>query len=127
MFIVGKVVGIIIDCIFFEERKIKRIFIREKENPFQLKYEITLAEKSIKNRYATFIVICIFISIISWYYISCFNNTYPGVKIEWIKSSVLNIIVIQILSILIAFLQAILREISFQFKMEKLFKFQQYI
>ena len=127
MFIVGKVVGIIIDCIFFEERKIKRIFIREKDNPFQLKYEISLAEKSIKSRYATFIAICIFISIISWYYISCFNNTYPGVKIEWIKSSALNIIIMQILSILIAFLQAILRELSFQYKMEKLFKFQQYI
>ena len=127
MFIVGKVVGIIVDCIFFEERKIKRIFKREKENPIQLKYEISLAEKSIKSRYAIFIVICFFISIISWYYISCFNNTYPGVKIEWIKSSVLNIIVMQILSILIAFLQAILRELSFQYKMEKLFKIQQYI
>ena len=76
MFIVGKVVGIIVDCIFFEERKIKRIFKREKENPIQLKYEISLAEKSIKSRYAIFIVICFFISIISWYYISCFNFIY---------------------------------------------------
>ena len=80
--LVGFIVKIIIDCIFIEEKKIKRIFLREKEDPIQLRYEISITVRSIKNRYTIFIILCIFISIISWYYISCFNNVYPGVKVE---------------------------------------------
>ena len=124
---VGIVVGIIIDCIFIEEKKIKRIFLREKEDPMELRYEISLTVKSIKTRYTIFIFLCIFISIISWYYVSCFNNTYPGVRIEWIKSSIIIIIIMQILSILIVLLQAILRSLSFHYKSEKLFKVKQFI
>ena len=125
--LVGYIVGIIIDCIFIEESKIRRIFLREKDDPLQLRYEISVNSKSIKNRYTVFIILCIFISIISWYYISCFNNTYPGVRLEWIKSSIAIIIIMQILSILIILLQAILRSLSFHYKSEKLFKIKQYI
>ena len=119
------IVGIIIDCIFIEEKRIKRLFLREKENVLQLRYEISLLVKSIRFRYSIFIFICFFISIISWYYVSCFNNVYRGVKIEWIKSSITLIFIIQILSILIVFLESLLREISFKCKSEKIFKFKQ--
>ena len=105
--IVGYIVGIIIDCIFIEESKIRRTFLREKDDTLQLRYEISVNVKSIKNRYTVFIFLCIFISVISWYYISCFNNTYPGVKKEWIKSSITIIIIMQILSILNILLQSI--------------------
>ena len=124
---VGLVVGIIIDCIFIEEKKVKRIFLREKEDPMQLRYEISLTVKSIKTRYTVFIFLCIFISIISWYYISCFNNTYLGVRGEWIKSSIIIIIIMQIISILSVLLQAILRSLSFHYKSEKLFKMKQFL
>ena len=125
--LVGYIVGIIIDCIFIEESKIRRIFLREKDDPLQLRYEISVISKSIKNRYTVFIILCIFISIISWYYISCFNNTYPGVKKEWIKSSITIIIIMQILSFLNILLQAILRSLSFRCKSEKLYKIKQII
>ena len=125
--IVGYIVKAIIDCIFIEEKKIKRIFLREKEDPIQLKYEITITIKSIKNRYTIFIILCLFISIISWYYISCFNNVYPGVKVEWIKSSITIIIIMQILSFLIVLLEAILRSLSFHYKSEKFYKIKQLI
>ena len=125
--LVGFIVGTIIDCIFIEEKKVRRIFIREKEEPLQLKYEIYQTVKSIKNRYVIFIFLCIFISMISWYYISCFNNTYPGVKSEWIKSSIVIIIIMQFLSLLIVLLQSILRSLSFYYKSEKLYKVKQLI
>ena len=125
--IVGYVVGIIMDCIFIEESKIRRIFLREKDDPIQLKYEISVNAKGIKNRYTVFIFLCIFISIISWYYISCFNNTYPGVKNEWIKSSITMIIIMQILSFLNILLQSILRSLSFRYKSENLYKIKQII
>ena len=124
---VGLFVGIIIDCIFIEEKKIRRIFLREKEDPIQLRYEISITVDSIKTRYTVFIFLCIFISIISWYYVSCFNSTYPGVKVEWIKSSIAIFIIMQILSILIALLLAILRSLSFHYKSEKLFKMKKFL
>ena len=123
--LVGMFISIIIDWFFVEEKKIKRILIREKEDPIQLKYEISSNVTSIKKRYNAFIFLCLFISVISWYYVSCFNSSYPGVKIEWIKSSITIIIIMQILSIIEILLEAILRSISFKFESEKVFKLKQ--
>ena len=123
--LVGMFISIIIDWFFVEEKKIKRILIREKEDPMQLKYEISSNVTSIKKRYNAFIFLCLFISVISWYYVSCFNSSYPGVKIEWIKSSITIIIIMQILSIIEILLEAILRSISFKFESEKVFKLKQ--
>ena len=120
--LVSTIVGIIIDCIFVEEKRIKRIFLRGKNDALQLRYEIANIIKSIKKRYISFIFICFSISIISWYYVSCFNSVYKNVKIEWIKSSITVIFIIQLLSIIICFVEALLREISFKFKSEKVFK-----
>ena len=123
--IVGVILDIIIDCIFVEENKIKRIFLRNKNDLLQMKYEISKTNKSIRTRYKIFIFICIFVSIISWYYVSCFNNVYSGVKLEWIKSSIVIIIIMQILSCLIVLTEALLRQMSFEFKSEQIFKFKQ--
>ena len=122
--LVGFIIGFIIGCIFIEERKVKRIFIREKDKPVEIRYEMSMIITSIKKRYYIFIFICLFISILSWYYVSCFNNVYPGVKIEWIKSSITIIIIMQILSIIIVLLEAVLRALSFHYKSEKLYKFK---
>jgi hypothetical protein len=124
---VSFVVQFIINCLFIEEKKVKRIYLREKDDPLQLRYEISLTVKGIKSRYTIFILICILLSIFSWYYISCFNNTYPGVRAEWIKSSITIIIIMQIISFLLVLLQAILRASSFHYKSEKLYKAKQFI
>ena len=125
--LVSFIINVIIDCIFIEEKKIKRIFLREKDDELQLKYEISINMSSIKKRYIGFIYICLFICIISWYYLICFNYVYPGVKLEWIKSSFTIIIIMQTLSVLVILLEAILRSISFQCKSEKIYKVKQLI
>ena len=125
--IVGYIIGIIIDCIFIEERKVKRIYLREKDDYIQLKYEISVIIQSIKKRYNVFIFLCLFISVISWYYVSCFNNVYPRVKIEWIKSSITLILIMQILSIILVLFEGLLRFLSFKYKSEKLYKIKQII
>ena len=127
MTIVGFIINVIIDCTFIEEKKVKRIFIREKDDPIQLKYEIAMTIKTLKVRYIILIFISFFITIFSWFYVNCFNNTLPGVKIEWIKSSITIILIAQILSILSIFLEAIIRSLSFTFKSEGLYKAIQYI
>ena len=127
MTIVGFIIGVIIDCTFIEEKKVKKIFIREKDDPIQLKYEITMIIKTLKVRYIILIFISLFIAIFSWFYVNCFNNTFPGVKIEWIKSSITIMLIEQIFSILSVFLEAIIRILSFTFKNEGLYKAIKYI
>ena len=125
--LVGTFIGIIMDCIFVEEKKVKRVFIREQNDVLQLKYQISLIIKNIKLNYLIFIILCFIISIFSWYYINCFNNCYPGVKAEWNKSSITIILLMQLLTILMAFLEAILRLISFKCKSEKIYKLKEII
>jgi hypothetical protein len=122
--LVGFIIGIIIDCIFIEERRVKRIFLRERDKPVEIRYEISIIITSIKNRYYIFIFLCLLISIFSWYYAICFNTVYPGIKMEWIKSSITIIIIMQILSIILVLLESVLRSLSFYYKSEKLYKFK---
>ena len=120
--LVGVIVSYIIDCFFIDEKKIKGILKREKENLFILKYEIVKIAKDIKKRYLFFIILTFIITIFSWYHISCFNNIYPHMKREWLIFSLIIIIVMQALSFLICLLESILRFISFKCKSEKIYK-----
>ena len=124
--IVGAIVEGIIGFIFIEEKKVKKLFIREKENIAKLKYEIFKLIKSIKKRFYIFIILSFIIIIISWYYVNCFNNVYPGVKIEWIKSSIAIVIIVQLIPVITAFLEALLRQIGLKCKSEKIFELRKY-
>ena len=124
--IVSVIVETIIGFIFIEEKRIKRIFKREKDNFMQLKYEIFQVIKNMRKRFIFFTILCFLIVLISWYYVNCFNNVYYGVCIEWVKSSIVIIIITQILSIISAFIEAILRALSFKFKSETLFEIKKY-
>ena len=120
--IVGVVIGFIIDCFFIEERRMKRIFIRQKENIVNLKFEIAKLNKKIKNRYLGFIIFTVAILILFFFYLLCFNYVYPHTQYEWIKSSITLIIIMQILSILTALVETILRFIGLMFKSERIFR-----
>ena len=120
--LVGVIVGYVIDCFFIEEKKIKKLFIREKENIIILKYEISQIIKDIQKRNTWFIILSFFIISFTFYYVFCFNNIYPHMRSEWIKSSIMIIIVMQILSLLACLLEAIIRFISFKCKSEKIYK-----
>ena len=116
------IVSYIIECFFVDEKKIKRILKREKDNIIILKYEITQTIKNIISRYNLFILLSIFISVFILYYVFCFNNIYPSLKGEWIKSSVIIIFSMQALTIIQSLLETSIRFISFKCKSEKLFK-----
>ena len=120
--LVGVIVGYVIDFFFIEEKKIKKLFKLEKENLVILRYEITQIIKSIQKRNKWFIGLSFVIITFTAYYIFCFNNIYPHMRNEWIKSSIMIIILMQILSILACLLETIIRYISFKFKSEKLYK-----
>ena len=121
--LVGEVIGYVSNFFFIEENKIKSLFKREKENKIAIKQEIITLIIEIKKRYIGFIVFVYIIIIISFFYLLCFNFVYPYTQIEWIKTSVMVIIIRQILSCLIILFETCLRYLSFKIKSEKLYKF----
>ena len=120
--LVGIIFNYLIEYFFIEEKKIKGILKRNKDNLVILKYEISQVIKDILKRFRYFIIISFIITFFSFYYLSCFNNIYPYIKNEWIKSSIFIIIIMQILSIIGIFIESIFRFISFRFKSEKIYK-----
>ena len=110
-------------CIFIEERKVKLLFLREKDNPMELKFEISKLINAIKKRFKIFIVIVVFLFVFAFFYISCFNIVYPYTKKEWIKSSVVILIIVQALPAITALIEGGLRYASFKCKSEKIFNF----
>ena len=94
--LVGVILNYIIDCFFIEEKKIKGVFRREKDSEIVLKYEISEIIKNTKKRYLYFNIFSFIVLFITLYYIFCFNNVYPHMKIEWIKSSIIIMIIMQI-------------------------------
>ena len=124
-FFVGVIVNYIIEFFFIQEKKLRIILKREKDNILVLKYEMTQIIKDINRRFVFFVIICLIIAIFSWYHLYCFNNIYPHTQKEWLIFSALIIACIQILSLLASFAETILRFLSFKFKSEKLFKLSQ--
>ena len=120
--IVGGVIGVIVDFVSFDEKKVKRLFKREKKNTLQIRYEISVMTKDIKRNYLVLMIICGVLGLISLYYVNCFNNVYPNLTGEWVKSSICIMLIMQILSLLLALLEALIRLLAFKLKSERIYK-----
>ena len=125
-FVVNWVLDFIISLLFPSENKIKKIIIRKRNNITEMKNKILISIKNIINNYWIFIIISYLLTVFSWYYMSCFNNVYPYLKIEWIKSSIFIFIVTQLIIISICFLFSLLRFISIKCKSERLYRISNY-
>ena len=125
--LVSIIIGIITDFFFVDEKKLKGIFKRDKDNISTLKKSVSALMRDLKIRYISFIIIVSIILIISFLYLLCFNYVYPYSQIEWIKSSVAIMIIMQILSLLKCFLETSMRYLSYKFNNEKLFKISKFL
>ena len=119
---IGFIINSFISFFFLEEKKIKNLFKREKDNKLNIKYGIILLLQKIQKNYKLFFINNYIICIFSWYYLSCFNNVYPYIRREWIKSSFFIFIIMQIFSIFLILIETILRYLSFKMKSERIFK-----
>jgi len=119
---VGNIIEYIIKFLLVEEMQLKKIILKKKKDKLILRYEMSILLKSIFNKIKILIIINYIITIFSWYYLSCFNNVYPNIKLEWILSSILIIVIVQILPFVFSFLETIIRFISIKCESEKLFK-----
>ena len=120
------ILDFIISLLFPPENKIKKILMRKRNSFKEKKNKALVSMKNIINNYRIFFVISYILTVISWYFISCFNNVYPYLKIEWIKSSIFIIIIMQILPIFTSFIFAILRIISIKCKSERIYRLSNY-
>ena len=120
--VVSVIIGIITDFFFVDEKKLKNIFIKGNQEKNIIELKTLQLIKEIKIRNFSFMIIDFIFSLFSFFYLLCFNYVYPYSQIEWIKSSITIIIIMQILSILKCFFESTLRLLSFKLKNEKLYK-----
>ena len=125
--LVSIVIGIITDFFFVDEGKLKGIYKREKLNPNNLKESVVKFINDISKRNIAFIIIASIIIIFSFFYLLCFNYVYPYSQIEWIKSSITIVIIMQFLSFFKCFCESGLRILSFKAGSEKLYKISKMI
>ena len=125
--IVSILIEFLVGFFFVEEKKLKKLFLREKEDRIIIKKEIISLIIFIRNRIVAFIACVFIIYFICLYYLICFNSIYPKIQIEWIKSSIFIFIIRQILSILQSVLETTLRFISFKCESEKMYKISKLI
>ena len=119
---VNGIISYLIGYFFVEQGKIKRIFKRNKEESLKIKYELSLLVKNIEKKFKILIFFSIFLSVICFVYISCFNIVYPYIRGEWIKSSLFILILMQILNLLLTFTHCCLRYLALKCNSTKIFK-----
>ena len=119
------IIAFIINFFFIDEIKIKKILLRNKNDPLNLRFEISEILKSIFKNIRILIIINYILIIFSWYYLSCFNNVYPNINNEWILSSIFLIVIFQIFPFILTLLETIIRFTSIRYESEKLFKLSQ--
>ena len=127
LFVIIQLLNEIVDCLFVEEKKLKNIFIRGKNDIKKIKTEILVLIKKIEKSHIIFFIISYLIFIFTWIYISCFNDIYYYSRKEWMKSSIFFFIIFQILYIIICLGETIIRFLSIRCKSEKLFKLSKII
>ena len=125
--IVGSIINYLIVFFVVEEEKFKKLVKREKNNSENLIFGMKSITDEIKTRSIVLVIISYVISLFTWYYLSCFNNVYPNIKHEWVKSSIFIIIIMQLVPILLGFLETSFRYISFKCNSEKIYKLSQFI
>ena len=118
----GGIISFFIECFFIEEKKIKKILIRQKSCPFKAKHELFIIIQKIKVRNRNFIILSYFITILSWFYVSCFNNVYNYTQKEWIISSIFFFILIQFSYFIYSFIETVIRFLSFKCKSENIYE-----
>ena len=121
IFIIMRVVNEFLDCFIIKEKKIKGIFIRGKNKIQKIKADLIVLTNKIEKYYIAFIIFSFIIILLSFFYISCFNDVYYYTRIEWIKSTSIFFIIIQLFSIFLILIGTLLRFISIKCKSEKIY------
>jgi hypothetical protein len=119
MMIMG-IIGYFCSYFFDSDEYLRRLFTKKIQA--NLNSALNDFVKMIKLKFIILIVISIIISIFSFVYIACFNVVYPYLKNEWIKSSIITFLLMQIVNLLSTFLGTCCRYLSIRWNNIKLFR-----
>ena len=120
--IIGNITAYFINFFFVDETKIRKILLKKKNDILSLRYEMAEILKSIFKRIKALIILNYIVLILSWYYLSCFSNVYPNLRNEWIISSLIIILIFQLLPFIFTFIESCIRFMSIKYESEKLFR-----
>jgi len=120
--LIGNIISYFINFFFIDEKKIRKILLKKKNDILSLRYKMAEILKSIFKRIKALIILNYIILIISWYYLSCFNNVYPHLRNEWIISSLIIMFIFHILPFILTFIESCIRFMSIKYESEKLFR-----
>ena len=95
-----------IKCIFSSRRRLDSLIKREKDPEIFRKEAIKCVNK-MKKEFIVFIVFTFCLQILFWYYLSCFCNVYKNTQLDWLKSSLITILIIQDTSFYFSFINYI--------------------
>ena len=90
-----------------------------------MKYELAVVVKNIGIKFNIIIIFSLCLTIMCFVYISCFNNVYPYIKTEWIKSSIFILLLMQIINLISTLLECIFRYGAIKCNSEKIFRLSQ--
>ena len=127
LFPISKLLRFYLGLFLTDKYTIKDMIKLEKDDENKLKKATTKLVKCTKIKYIIFIIINIIITIISWSTINVFNYIYPNTKIYWFILCIILIIIGELLSVGLAFVETCLRFFSIKCKIKAIFTLSQYI
>lgn len=116
-----EIISYFIEYFFTEEKKIKKLFIRNKKGKINLNVEISKVLSKMRIQLFSLIIFIVIFTIFFFFYITCFNIVYPNSQIEWIKSSLFILIITQLINFLFTSLWCSMRYIAIKCNSNKLF------
>ena len=122
---VSGIISYFVSYVFINEEKVKKIFRKNKEGDIKLTYKLSIIVEDMKKKFNIIIIFSLCLTIICFVYISCFNNVYPYIKTEWIKSSIFILLLMQIINLISTLLECILRYGAIKCNSEKIFRLSQ--
>ena len=121
--LVKVILNCIVDCFFVDEKKIKVILKGKNRTIKEIKFHVLQIMQTTQRKYIYFMIFSFIITLLSLYYITCFNYKYYYITKEWIESSIFIFIFMELLTIVIIFVETSLRFLGLKLSNEKLYKF----
>lgn len=115
---IGKLLRFYTGIFLVDKYTIKELIKLEKDDISKLKEETKKLNKKAKIKYIIFTVLNTLIIIFIWIFVSSFNFAYPNIQIYFFFIYIFIIIGEQIISVLLVFVEACLRFISFKLKLK---------
>ena len=118
--IICGIIGYFGSYFFSSDDYLKRLFTKK----IKVRLSIALNQfiKTLKIKFIILIAISITITLFSFLYITCFNGVYRYLKHEWIKSSIVLFILMQIINLVSTLLGTCCRYLSIRLNDIKLFR-----